>query len=106
MLDCFTPEDKISDDTDYHKLVRTQIQDPADTAYFTIQEIRNAVESVGNKKASGEDGVTSEIYRIAFEIFPSYITAIYNGCLKRGIFPLKWKWARLIPITKPGKEKS
>jgi hypothetical protein len=109
MLDYFTTEDKETDDTDYHKLIRTQTQDPADTAddkYFTIQETRNAVESMGNKKAPGKDGITSEIYKIAFEIFPNYITAIYNGCLKRENFPLRWKRARLIPITKPGKEKS
>jgi hypothetical protein len=86
MLDYFTPEDRETDNTDYHKLVRTQTQDPAETAddkYFTIQEIRNAVESMGNKKALGEDGITSEIYKIAFEIFPNYITAINNECLKR-----------------------
>jgi hypothetical protein len=109
MLDYFTPEDKETDDTDYHQLVRTQTQDTADIAddkYFTIQEIRNAVRSMGNIKAPGEDGITSEIYKIAFEIFPNYITAIDNGCLKRGIFPLRWKRARLIPITKPEKENS
>jgi len=107
MLNYFTPEDKETDDTDYHKLVRTQTQDPADTAddnYFTMQEIRNAVESMGNKKAPGKDGITGVIHKRAFEILPSFITAIYNGCLKREFFPLRWKRARLIPISKPGKE--
>jgi hypothetical protein len=61
---------------------------------------------MGNKKAPGEDGITSEIYKIAFEIFLNYITAICNGCLKRGIFTLRWKGARLIPVIKPGKENS
>jgi hypothetical protein len=77
MLEYFTPEDKETDDTDYHKLVRTQAQGPKDTAddkYFTLEEIRNAVESTGNKKASEEDGITGEIYKSAFEIFPSYTT--------------------------------
>ena len=64
------------------------------------------MESTGNKKAPGEDGISGETYKSASELFPSYITAIYNGCLKRGIFPLRWKRARLIPITKPGKENS
>jgi hypothetical protein len=41
-----------------------------------------------------------------FEIFPNYITAMYNACLRRGIFPEKWKRVKLIPITKPGKENS
>ena len=51
----------------------------------------NAVTSMGNKKAPGEDGVTSEIYKSLVEILPRYITAIYNGCLKSGTFPARWK---------------
>lgn len=37
-------------------------------------------------------------------MFPSFITAMYNGCLKRGCFPKQWKKSRIIPIMKPGKE--
>jgi len=61
---------------------------------------------LGNKKAPGEDGITSDIYKNAFEIFPKYITAMYNGCLNRGVFPIRWKIAKLFPITKPGKDNS
>jgi hypothetical protein len=61
---------------------------------------------MGNKKAPGEDGITSEIHKSTFEILPSYITAMYNGCLRRGVFPTRWKKAKFIPITKPGKEHS
>ena len=62
---------------------------------------------MGNKKAPGEDGITGEIYKSAMEILPRYITAIYNGCLRRGNFPKRWwKRGKIIPITKPGKEKS
>jgi hypothetical protein len=61
---------------------------------------------VGNKKAPGEDGITGEIYVSAFDMLPNYITALYNGCLRRGVFPKKRKRAKLIPITKPGKENS
>jgi len=58
MLEYFTPEDKETDYTDYHKIVRTQAQDPADTAdkYFTLEEIRNAVKSTGNKKRPEKTG--------------------------------------------------
>jgi len=106
MLVYFVPEDKNNDDTDFHKQARTQSQEPVDTADdrdFTLEEIRNAVESMGNKKAPGEDGITGEICKSTFEIFPSYITALYNGCLRIGVFPTRWKRAKLIPITKPGK---
>ena len=85
MLEYFTPEDKETDDTDYYNLVRTQAQDPADIANdkdFTLQKIRNTVESVGNKNPPGEDGITGEIYESAFETFPGYITAYTTGVLK------------------------
>jgi len=72
--------------------------DTANDKSFILEETRNAVESTGNKKAPGEDGITSEIYKSTFEIFPSYITAMYNGCLRRGVFPTRWKRAKLIPI--------
>ena len=40
------------------------------------------------------------------EILPRYITAIYNSCLRSGTFPTRWKKAKTLPITKPGKESS
>jgi hypothetical protein len=70
---------------------------------FTTAEIRNATGRLGNKKTPGEDGITGEIYKSAFEIFPRYITAMCNGYLNRGVFP-RWKRTKLIPITKPGKD--
>jgi hypothetical protein len=51
-----------------------------------MQKIRNAVESMGNQKAPGKDGITGVIHKRAFEILPSFITAIYNGYLKREFF--------------------
>jgi hypothetical protein len=51
--------------------------------------MRNAVESMNNNKAQGEDGITGEIFKQAFENFPKYITAMYIGCLLKGVFPKK-----------------
>jgi hypothetical protein len=59
---------------------------------------------MGDKKAPGEDRITGEIYKCTFEMLPDYIAALYNGCLRRGVFPTRWKRAKLIPIAKPGKE--
>jgi len=108
MLEHFTPDDK-KEDTELHKLARAQSLEPADTdddIDFTVEESRNAVASMDNKKAPGEDGITDEVYKSAFEVFPRYITAMYNGCLRRGVFPKRWKTAKLIPTVKPGKENS
>jgi hypothetical protein len=109
MLDYFTLEDNKRDDNDYHKQIRVQAQQPTTTAddrEFTIEEIRYAVEGMGNKKAPGEDGITDDIYNHTFNILPKFITAMYNGYLRDGIFPMRWKRAKLIPIIKPGKEDS
>ena len=73
MLEYFTPEDKEEDDTDNPKLARIQSQEPVDTADdkdFTLEEIRNAIESMGNKKATGEDGTNGEIYKTLSKFFP------------------------------------
>jgi len=109
MLDNFTPEDNERDDSDYHKQVGAQAQQPTTTAddrEFTIEEIRDAIESMDNKKASGKDGITGDIYNHTFQILPNSITAMYNGCLRDGVFPKRWKRAKIIPIIKPGKEDS
>jgi len=56
--------------------------------------------------APSEEGITGEVYKSVFEIFSRYITAKYNGCLRRGAFPKRWKTAKLIPTVKLGKENS
>ena len=61
---------------------------------------------MNKKKAPEEDGITGEVFESAFDVFPKYITAMYNACLRKGVFPKRWKTARLIPIVKPGKENS
>jgi hypothetical protein len=108
MLEHFTSDDK-EDDTELHKLARAQALEPVytdDDIELTVEETRNAVASMDKKKAPGEDGITGEVYKSAFEVFPRYITAMYNGCLRRAFFPKRWKTAKLIPTVKPGKENS
>ena len=61
---------------------------------------------MGNKKARGEDGITGENYKSAFEIFPIYIKAMYNGFLNRGVFPMRWKRTMSFPVTRPDKDNS
>ena len=56
------------------------------------------------KKAPGEDGLTSEILLRVFGNFPSFLTEVYNKCLKEGSFPRQWKKSSIVPIVKPGKE--
>jgi hypothetical protein len=80
--------------------------DTQDDEEFTLQEVTNVIQGMGNKKAPGEDGIPNEVWKCVSEILPRYLTTIYNGCLKEGVFPKRWKKASFIPIVKPGKEGS
>jgi hypothetical protein len=96
MLKHFAPEDNQHDNSDLHKQARTLSMEPIyteDDKEFTAQEIRNAVTSLEEKKAPGVDGITGEIYKGAFKLFPNYITALYSGCFRQGTFPARWKRA-------------
>ena len=107
MLNHFTPEDNEREDNDYHKLARARAQEPINTKddrEFTIEEISDVIGSMDKRKAPGEDGITVDIYKHTFQILPKFITAMYNGCLREGELSKKWKVAKIIPITKPGKE--
>jgi hypothetical protein len=109
VIDYLIPKDEKTDDTDYHKRIRAQAEEPiltADDRDCTPSEVKNAIDDLKLKKAPGEDGITAEIYQRVFKFFPIFIYTLYNECLRKGCFPKKWKKVKIIPITKPGKENS
>jgi len=64
ILEHFTPDDKVEADNELHKQATAQALEPAATdndIYFTVEKTRNAVASMGKKKAPGEDGITGEV---------------------------------------------
>jgi hypothetical protein len=103
MMDTFVPEDN-----NYHKAVRTLAEQSGkeDDREFTKEEVENTIASINNNKAPGTDGLTGNIYKQVFKTVPTFVTALYNGCLKQVIFPTICKEASIIPIIKPGQEKS
>jgi hypothetical protein len=108
MIQKFAPDDNQEDDTEKHRQIRTLTRKPIEMENdeeFTVQEVTNVIEDMGNKKAPGEDGISNEVWKCIGAILLRYLTAIYNGCLK-GVFHKRWKKARIIPIVKPGNEGS
>ena len=108
LLDHIFEEDNTEGNT-HQKVIRKAVEEPirtSDDKKFSKEEIKQLIETFNNKKAPGIDGITAGIYLRTFKIFPRLVTAIYNQCLKRGCFPQRWKIAKIIPITKPGKENS
>lgn len=55
------------------------------------------------EKATGPDGIIGFIWMKALPILGPVIREIFTKCLSLGIFPDKWKLARLVLISKPDK---
>jgi len=109
MLDQLIPEDKHNEDTLYHMTIREQLKQPlytTDVKEFTKEEVRQVIESLQPKKAPGPNGITNEIVKLLFKEMPKTMTATYNACLRTGCFSVNWKVAKILPIVKPGREKS
>ena len=106
-LEYLIHKDKKTEETENHKRIRTLMEETMETKDdrdFTTEEIRQITESIDHKKAPGEGGITSQILMWNFERLPRLVTSLYNGCLRKGCFHRKLKRARIIPLTKPGKE--
>jgi len=85
MIQKFAPDDNQEDDTDTHSQIQTLTQKPLDTEEdeeFTVQEVTNVIQDMGNNKAPGEDGIPNEVWKCVGTMLPRYMTAIYNGCLR------------------------
>jgi hypothetical protein len=90
MIDYFIPEDSENSDSAHHKQIRHEIQVPLDTpdnVECTKEEILAVLEKFDPGKAPGEDGQNSEILLKAFKRFPTFLTGLYNECLRNGFFP-------------------
>jgi retron-type reverse transcriptase len=99
-------EDNVQDDRlpqGNSSLAEQQIDTPDDKD-FTQDVVRQVVEGFKPRKAPGPDGITNEIQQLVYKGIPKTMTAIYNECLRTGCFPTNWKTARILPITKPGRE--
>ena len=84
MIDHLIPNDEQTDDTDYHKRIRTLSRElilTADDRDYTPAEVSNAIDDLNHKNAPGEDGITGEIYKIVYKQFPSFIYTLYE-CLR------------------------
>ena len=59
-----------------------------------------------SKEAPGIDGIQNIVLKYLSKKANAQITYIFNACLKQGYFPSSWQKAKILPIQKPGKDKS
>ena len=74
--------------------------DPIEKPVFTGPELSIAVRSMRNKRAPRPDRLPAELLKAICGSHPRILLDMYNSCLKAGIFPARWKTARLVLISK------
>ena len=67
---------------------------------ITLEELKSACLRMGNKMASGPDGIPKIALKKAIKIAPKMFLHMYNRCLQEGYFPAKWKLQRLVLLSK------
>ena len=58
------------------------------------------LQNVNTNKASGIDGISAKILKIAAPCISSSLTLIFNQSILTGVFSNDWKISKLIPIYK------
>jgi len=61
MVQKFSPDDNPEEDEEIHR--QTRAIDTEDDVEFTAQEVKNAVQDMGDKKAPGGDGIPNEVWK-------------------------------------------
>lgn len=67
---------------------------------LTSEELDLAMRRVRPRKGASIDGVVGEMVRALWRVAPQHMLLLYHRCLQEGVFPVKWKEARLLVLLK------
>uniref|UniRef100_A0A2M4CXW8 Putative reverse transcriptase n=1 Tax=Anopheles darlingi TaxID=43151 RepID=A0A2M4CXW8_ANODA len=70
----------------------------------TPSEIKQILRKLKNKKSTGTDRINNTMLKRLPNKAIIKLNQIFNGCLKIGYFPDKWKTAKIVSIKKQGKD--
>lgn len=103
LMDKFVPGDTLSGESRIHAAIRREnltYQNMNMEPLITISEISLAIRKMRNKKAPGPDALNPEIWKVVWLCAPEVVLNIFNRCLQDGVFPVCWKFARIVVIPK------
>ncbi|CAB4002641.1 Hypothetical predicted protein [Paramuricea clavata] len=70
---------------------------------ITVEQVNELINNLSCSKATGVDGISVKILKLVSPVFSHPLTKLLNMSLDKGIFPTKWKIARVItPLHKSG----
>ena len=65
---------------------------------ITVRQTRQLLEAIPSGKATGVDGVSARLLKIAAPAIAPSFTRLINTFISRGVFPTVWKEAKVIPL--------
>ena len=68
------------------------------------EEVRQAIQGLKVRKATGSSGVTGEMIKAAGEQAVDWLTSIFNRIVKEEAIPESWQMSELVPIYIRAKE--
>ena len=71
-------------------------------AEITEAELRDAIFHQKNNKSPGIDNLSSELFKISFDIVSPFLLKLYNRLFSNGEYPRCWGEGVIIPIFKSG----
>ncbi len=89
----------------FRALVVSPWEDEKGPPLLMAEEVDAVVDRVCAKasKAPGPDGILNSVWNIVHRANPGILDAVVNLALKSGVFPTRWKVARLVLLQKPDK---
>ncbi|KAG5674277.1 hypothetical protein PVAND_004257 [Polypedilum vanderplanki] len=74
--------------------------------FTDADKIFSIIQNLKNPKCPGTDQISNRLIKKLPRRSIIHLVNIVNACLQLNYFPNKWKFAKVIPIPKPGKVKS
>ena len=69
---------------------------------LTCDEVFQSLIELDPHKATGLDGLSSQMLKMSASVIAKPLTVIFNQSIACGYFPTRWKTARVTPIHKSG----
>ena len=73
-----------------------------DLPLITKAEIKNAINSMKNYKATGPDDFAIELLKYSNDVSLEFLKSLFNRCLENGTIPKTWKTSQIVLIYKKG----
>ena len=71
-----------------------------------MEELTESLKKTKNGKATGEDGINSELYKYTGEKFHIRLLNFFNNIYSQAYIPNKWRSSTVLPLYKKGDKRN